>query len=112
MRAGARRVRRGAVDAASRVVRGMHQRRTLPVQRRHADGHGCCAVSRDTMWREDLSDARGVGPKARVRQPDTTCELHPYAKTVIKGYTKKKMCTIGWACTPPSKRIGLRSVRF
>ena len=53
VRAGARRVRRGAVDAASRVVRGMHQRRTLPVQRRHADGHGCCAVSRDTMWRGD-----------------------------------------------------------
>ena len=71
------------------------------------------ARSRATRCGEGiLSDARGVGPKARVRQPDATCELHPYAKTVIKGYTKKKRCTMGWACTPPSKRIGLRSVRF
>ena len=65
-RAGARRVRRGADDAASRVVRGMYQRRALPVQRRHADGHRRCAVARRHVARGSGRAGWGVGPNDRA----------------------------------------------
>ena len=71
------------------------------------------ARSRATRCGEGiLSDARGVGPKARVRQPDATCELHPYAKTVIKGYTKKREVHHWLGVYPPVEtyRAALRSV--